>query len=397
MSTILAQARLRACRHWPFASHAILSMVPVPRPGLGTLAVDQHWRLYYDEAALERLGTEQAAGLILHELDHLLKRHHKRGKPDGRRQCCPLGYLEPRHGRQHQRRSAVGRHPVAGRPDLPGEVRPAGWAERRGILPQPARPAAKMNRSRSQSKASRTMVTASLTSRPMNQATSRSRQPVKMGKIRTNPIRTGLTTILKGKDAMTSPDGSDSQGGRFGASGASASDVGYGENSQVAMATPAWRRTGPGPCGRQRQLHRRAIGARPRRFLLGWTAPPVGTRPARRRQPRPGRSRSGATGPRHRQERPGEGLRQGRWRPSALGRRHPESARRSGCQAAEPRPPLLRRDRGHGRSKLPPPQPTQRQSQTGHAQQRRPAAANHGHRRYVRLDGRRRISAWHSA
>ena len=80
MSTLLAQARLRACRQWPFASHAILSMVPVARPGLGTLAVDQHWRLYYDEAALERLSVEQAAGVILHELDHLLKRHHKRGK-----------------------------------------------------------------------------------------------------------------------------------------------------------------------------------------------------------------------------------------------------------------------------------------------------------------------------
>jgi predicted metal-dependent peptidase len=80
MSTLLAQARLRACRYWPFASHAILSMVPTPRPGLGTLAVDQHWRLYYDDAALQRMSAEQAAGVILHELDHLLKRHHKRGK-----------------------------------------------------------------------------------------------------------------------------------------------------------------------------------------------------------------------------------------------------------------------------------------------------------------------------
>ncbi len=80
MSTLLAQARLQACRYWPFASHAILSMVPTPRPGLGTLAVDQHWRLYYDEAALQRMSVEQAAGVILHELDHLLKRHHKRGK-----------------------------------------------------------------------------------------------------------------------------------------------------------------------------------------------------------------------------------------------------------------------------------------------------------------------------
>jgi hypothetical protein len=80
MSITLAQARLRACQHWPFASHAILSMVPVPRPGLGTLAVDKHWRLYFDEAALERMGTDKAAGLILHEIDHLLKRHHKRGQ-----------------------------------------------------------------------------------------------------------------------------------------------------------------------------------------------------------------------------------------------------------------------------------------------------------------------------
>ena len=80
MSTVLAQARLRACRRWPFASHAILSMVPVPHPGLGPLAVDQHWRQYFDEAAVQRMGTELAVGLILHELDHLLKRHHKRGK-----------------------------------------------------------------------------------------------------------------------------------------------------------------------------------------------------------------------------------------------------------------------------------------------------------------------------
>ena len=80
MSALLAQARLRACRYWPFASHAILSMIPVPRPGLGTLAVDQHWRLYFDEATLQRMSIDQAAGLILHELDHLLKRHHKRAK-----------------------------------------------------------------------------------------------------------------------------------------------------------------------------------------------------------------------------------------------------------------------------------------------------------------------------
>ena len=80
MSTNLAQARLRACQRWPFASHAILSMVPVARPGFGTLSVDQFWRLYFDESAISEMGMEVAAGVILHEVDHLLKRHHKRGK-----------------------------------------------------------------------------------------------------------------------------------------------------------------------------------------------------------------------------------------------------------------------------------------------------------------------------
>jgi predicted metal-dependent peptidase len=78
MSLLLAKARYAACQKWPFASQAILSMVPVARPGMGTLAVDQHWRIYYDEAALAKMSVEVAAGVILHEVDHLLKRHHKR-------------------------------------------------------------------------------------------------------------------------------------------------------------------------------------------------------------------------------------------------------------------------------------------------------------------------------
>ena len=78
MSLLLAKARYAACQKWPFASQAILSMVPVPRPGMGTLAVDKHWRIYFDEKFLASISTDVAAGVILHEVDHLLKRHHKR-------------------------------------------------------------------------------------------------------------------------------------------------------------------------------------------------------------------------------------------------------------------------------------------------------------------------------
>ena len=54
-------------------------MVPVPRAGLGTLGVDEHWRIYFDEAAIQLMGAAEAGGLVCHELDHLRKRHHKRG------------------------------------------------------------------------------------------------------------------------------------------------------------------------------------------------------------------------------------------------------------------------------------------------------------------------------
>lgn len=76
----LTEARLKACQRWPYGSHAMLSLVPIQQPGLGTAAVDAHWRLYYDPQTLEAMGVEEAAGLIIHEVSHLILRHHKRAQ-----------------------------------------------------------------------------------------------------------------------------------------------------------------------------------------------------------------------------------------------------------------------------------------------------------------------------
>lgn len=78
--TTLAEARLRACKMWPYGSQAILSLVPVEQPGLGTMAVDKHWRLYYDKQALGEQPVEESAGIILHEVSHLLLVHHRRAE-----------------------------------------------------------------------------------------------------------------------------------------------------------------------------------------------------------------------------------------------------------------------------------------------------------------------------
>jgi predicted metal-dependent peptidase len=89
----LSEARLAACRVWPEASHVIMSMVPVESPGLaqraaGSICVDQYWRLYYDPVAFLARSVAQRISVILHEVAHLLGRHHVRAKryvaPDDR-------------------------------------------------------------------------------------------------------------------------------------------------------------------------------------------------------------------------------------------------------------------------------------------------------------------------
>lgn len=74
----LASARLRACRTWPHASHGVLSMVPVEMRGLGTLAVDKYWRMYWDERFIQSASLEELTGTVLQEAGHLLLGHHKR-------------------------------------------------------------------------------------------------------------------------------------------------------------------------------------------------------------------------------------------------------------------------------------------------------------------------------
>lgn len=77
-------ARLRASRRSPYLATAILSLVPVEKPdsffphGVGTMAVDKHWRLYWSKSALEKWGVGRSAGVILHEVAHVLRDHNRR-------------------------------------------------------------------------------------------------------------------------------------------------------------------------------------------------------------------------------------------------------------------------------------------------------------------------------
>lgn len=78
MPAELQAARLRLVKERPYLASAAWAIQPVQKPGLGTLAVDMWWRLYYDPAVITRWTVEELSGVLYHEIMHLLREHPER-------------------------------------------------------------------------------------------------------------------------------------------------------------------------------------------------------------------------------------------------------------------------------------------------------------------------------
>jgi len=77
-AAFVAATRLRAARLEPYLASAIFALIPVPTPGLGTFAVDRHWRLYLDLDQARSWGVEASAAVMLHEAHHVVREHARR-------------------------------------------------------------------------------------------------------------------------------------------------------------------------------------------------------------------------------------------------------------------------------------------------------------------------------
>ena len=99
MNQKLAEARILAARNMPYMTHQVMSLIPVERPGLGTMAVDEYSRLYFDTAFLEGRDLKHLAFVVLHETLHVWSRHCKR--------CMRLLGEKPRQDRLEIWRLAV--------------------------------------------------------------------------------------------------------------------------------------------------------------------------------------------------------------------------------------------------------------------------------------------------
>lgn len=81
----LAQARHMAAEKRPYYAHAIFAMVPRVTTLFDTMAVDFRWNLYYNQKFLDDYSVPELAGVVVHEVEHLLRIHHERcgsTKPD---------------------------------------------------------------------------------------------------------------------------------------------------------------------------------------------------------------------------------------------------------------------------------------------------------------------------
>lgn len=76
----IAQIRWKLCERWPHAAVPVMSLIPVEKRGIGTFAVDKHYRMNYDPAALDEMDDAELQTTIAHEVSHLLLDHHHRAE-----------------------------------------------------------------------------------------------------------------------------------------------------------------------------------------------------------------------------------------------------------------------------------------------------------------------------
>lgn len=84
-SRALQAARVRAAYQRSYFAPALFSLVPVATDLIGSMAVDIHWRLYYNETWVATHTVEENATLLIHEVSHLLRDHEARRRASGAR------------------------------------------------------------------------------------------------------------------------------------------------------------------------------------------------------------------------------------------------------------------------------------------------------------------------
>jgi predicted metal-dependent peptidase len=79
----LAAARLWAAHRFPYLASALFAAPAVAAHGIGTVAVDESWRLYIDPEVVAHWSVEEFGGVLVHHASHLLRDHAARAQTIG--------------------------------------------------------------------------------------------------------------------------------------------------------------------------------------------------------------------------------------------------------------------------------------------------------------------------
>src|SRR5262245_2645631 len=77
-SRALQAARVRASYQRAYFAPALFNLIPVRTDLIASMAVDSHWRLYYNDAWVASHSVEENAAVLIHEVSHLLREHAER-------------------------------------------------------------------------------------------------------------------------------------------------------------------------------------------------------------------------------------------------------------------------------------------------------------------------------
>ena len=77
-SRALQAARVRASYQRAYFAPALFNLIPVSTDQIASMAVDSHWRLYYNDAWMASHTVEENAAVLIHEVSHLLREHDAR-------------------------------------------------------------------------------------------------------------------------------------------------------------------------------------------------------------------------------------------------------------------------------------------------------------------------------
>ena len=81
--TRLAAARLLAAEAQPFLAVALYALTPIADSSQPTFAVDDRWRLRINPAKLSEWSVREVAGVLLHEVSHVVRDHAGRARTVG--------------------------------------------------------------------------------------------------------------------------------------------------------------------------------------------------------------------------------------------------------------------------------------------------------------------------